>query len=367
MKKTGVAVLPLHSGHVPRWLFDGMVKLSSALVAVIVEDFGPREFLRRVSNPYWFQAFGCAIGFDWHSSGLTTVVTGVLREALDPELHGVAMAGGKGRVSRRVPEQLEVLADKLGIPSTRCEELKRASRLSAKVDNAAVQDGYTIYHHAIFIAEGGDWAVVQQGMNPLDRLARRYHWLGERVASFVNEPHAGIAAAKVYDRVLDMTARESEEARKVSVDLVRERPGRLARLIGEATRKQEATLYAWMPGAPEPLPRVDMTVRVNWAVLKKLYELQPSDYEHMLEVRGVGPKLVRALALVGHLVYGAEPSWKDPAKFSFTVGGKDGVPFPVDRRTMEELIQYLSEAVERAKLGDKEKMRALARIKRLLP
>lgn len=190
MQRTGVAELPLHHGHPPRWLVTRMTGMAHEITTIIVDEYGRNELLRRVSDPYWFQALGCVLGFDWHSSGVTTVLTGVLKKAIKPDMHGLAVCGGKGRTSKRAPEEIGQIGEQFGLSTARIEALQHASRMSAKVDNAAIQAGYQLYHHAFFVAESGDWAVVQQGMSDRDRTARRYHWLSEHVQSFVVEPHA---------------------------------------------------------------------------------------------------------------------------------------------------------------------------------
>jgi hypothetical protein len=366
--KTGVAELPLHSGHAPSWLIERMRKLADAIVTVIVESYDTGEFLRRISDPFWFQSFGCVLGFDWHSSGLTTVVTGVLRECLNFDKHGVMVAGGKGSKSKRTPEELKSALVSHGFDEGKVEYLLRASRLSAKVDNALVQDGYNLYHHAIFVDEKGKWAVVQQGMNVSDGYARRYHWLGESVKSFVVEPHSSILSDGVSSIVLNMTSRKCENARKVSVDLVCESPPKLIRMFN-ALNKQES-LTKWLGEETgtrivEKVPAyLHMPKRVNWDLLKKVYESKPRNYEELIEIRGVGPSTVRALALIASLIFGAEVDWRDPVKYSFAVGGKDGVPYPVSRRTMDEATKFLREMIEAAELEKEAKFEALKRLAR---
>lgn len=367
--KTGVAELPLHSGHAPSWLVERMRKLADAIVAVIVESYGTEEFLRRVSDPFWFQSFGCVLGFDWHSSGLTTVVTGVLREGLSFEKHGIMVAGGKGSKSKKTPEELKYALASYGFDEGRIEDLLRASRLSAKVDNALLQDGYDLYHHAMLVDEKGKWAVVQQGMNVTEGYARRYHWLGEAVKSFVVEPHSSIVSDGISYVVLNMTSRRSEGARKTSLDLACEPPSKLVRMIN-LLQKQES-LTRWL-GDDVPVAKIGevpaylrMPRRVNWDSLRKLYELQPRSYEELAEIRGVGPSTVRALALIASLVFGSEVDWRDPVKYSFAVGGKDGVPYPVSRRTMDEATKFLKEMLEAAELEREAKLDALRRLARI--
>ena len=377
LRRTGLAELPLHTGGVPRWLMRRMIRLADAIAVLLVEEHGPSEFVRRLSDPFWFQALGCVLGFDWHSSGLTTVLTAVLREALRPEEHGLAVCGGKGKRSLATPQDIDRAVEALGLSEGDRERLRYASRMCAKVDNAAIQDGYTLYHHTLFVAEDGTWAIVQQGMCPSDRTARRYHWLSEGPrGSFVVEPHTGIVGDVLRPVVLDMTARRSEGCRKASLDLAREGPARVNRLLRSLRARGQKSLLDWLPeqarralgpaGLEAPLKYLRMPWRLNWDALARAYELQPGDYEGLLAIRGIGPATVRALALIAALVYGEEPSWQDPAKFSFAFGGKDGVPYPVNRALMDEAISLLEDAIARARLGQDEKLRALKRLRGLL-
>ncbi|MEM3897832.1 MAG: DUF763 domain-containing protein [Nitrososphaerota archaeon] len=365
VKLSGVTDLPLHEGRAPAWLMARMKKMAYAVAKVIVDDYGRRELLRRLSDPYWFQSFGCALGFDWHSSGLTTTVVGALREALSLKVHGVAVAGGKGSMSRRVPEQ--IIGS--GLDEDKAARLIRASRLAAKVDNAVLQDGYQIYHHAIIFTEDGEWAVIQQGMNPDRGYARRYHWLGERVECFVVEPHSAIASVRREKAVLNMVSRESEEARRASVDLASERPSTLIRLLNIAARGQE-TLTAFIGDEMDlqatRLPSfLRMPRRIDWNAIRRAYELRPRSYEELVEIRGIGPSTIRALALISALIYGARIDWRDPVRFTFAVGGKDGVPYPVSRRTYDEAISFMQQVLEEAELGSDEKKEALRRLLQL--
>ena len=360
MKRTGTADLPLHGGRTPRWLFRRMVKLASGITEVLVYEYGREEFLRRISDPYWFQAFSCVLGFDWHSSGTTTTTCGALKMAIDPEELGIKVTGGKGSTSRRTPMEIEQTAEIFPLSSRKIESLKYASKMSAKVDNSCIQDSYQLYHHSFFFTEKGDWVVVQQGMN--DRYARRYHWLSDNVKSFVEEPHSGICTDRFERKTLDMTANESEEARKISVDLVRDNPEHLKRYF----RRGQMLLTDFgkelvMPGH-HPVLEVDIG-RGGMEILKRAYELQPENYEELVALRGMGPKRIRALALISELIYGAEPSWRDPARFSFAHGGKDGHPYPVNRRLMDESTMMLKDAVEEARIGRKEKLYAIKRLR----
>ena len=364
----GVAELPLHRGAVPRWLFHRMVSLAEGIVAVIVDEYGRDELLRRLSSPFWFQAFGCVLGFDWHSSGLTTVVSAALREALKPEELGVAVCGGKGKASRKTPEEILSFGELFGLSESRIDSLQYASRMSAKVDNTAIQAGYPLYHHVFVFTEDGNWVVVQQGMNVDDGTARRYHWLSERVESFVVEPHSAIVGDAVRRVALDMTARKSEGCRKVSVDLAKEGPKRLARLLSSVRPPGQKSLAEWVDVKDSyEVQLLRMPRRINWEALRRAYETQPRNYEELLGIRGIGPATVRGLALISELIYGEPPSWKDPVKYSFAFGGKDGVPRPIDRKALDEAIKFLKEAIQQAKINEKERLQALKRLKSLAP
>ncbi|MEM1574695.1 MAG: DUF763 domain-containing protein [Nitrososphaerota archaeon] len=374
MRKTGIAELPLHEGKAPKWLIIRMKSLGEQICQIIIRDFGYKELLSRLSNPFWFQSFGCVLGYDWHSSGVTTVVTGVLKSVLNIEKFGVAIAGGKGKISRKTPEEISLIASKINISNSKINELIRASRLSAKVDNSVLQDGHQLYHHVFILTEKGEWAVIQQGMNIFEKTARRYHWLGEKVKSFVVEPHSGIISDKKLPYVLNMTSKESEEARKCSVDIACEKPSRVIRLFNEALKNQksldewiestkEENLKFKLKGIPEYLK---MPRKINWAILKKVYEFQPKNYEQLIEIRGLGQATIRGLALISALIYGYTPNLKDPVRFSFAYGGKDGVPFPVDIKAMDESISFLKQVLEASEINKEEKIEAFRRLKNLI-
>ena len=373
MGRTGFAELPLHSGKAPQWLVKRMIRLAREISTIIIDEYGRGVFLQRLSDPYWFQAFGCVLGYDWHSSGVTTVVTGVLKSALNPEEHGVAVCGGKGKASMRTPEEIVEVGEKFNLSTGTIERLKYSSRLSAKVDNVAIQAGYPLYHHAFFVTEDGKWAVIQQGMSLRDRTARRYHWLSDAVRSFVVEPHNAIVGDAKREIALDMTARESGGCRERSVDVAKEDPRRVARMLKSIRPSYQRSLKEWIKcgslhdAGGYVAEFLSMPLTVNWKALKKVYEFQPRDYEELLGIRGVGPATVRGLALISEIIYGEKPSWRDPVKYSFAFGGKDGVPFPVDRRSMDESIRILRDAIEQARIGDKERLRSLKRLRRLIP
>jgi len=373
VQRTGVAKLPLHYGKAPRWLVIRMRKLAKEIVTIIVDEYGTSDFLKRISDPFWFQALGCVLGYDWHSSGVTTVVTGVLKQAVVPENYGIAVCGGKGKVSRQTPLEIGSIGEKFGFSSDRVEALRYASKMSAKVDNTAVQAGYQLYHHAFFVAEDSKWAVIQQGMCLQDRTARRYHWLSDNAQNFVVEPHDAIVGDVKREIALDMTAKKSESCRKTSVDIAKEPPKKIKRMILSIRPAYQKSLREWMPKTEDTAWKeyltdvLSMPRNINWKALREVYEFQPHNYEELLGFKGIGPATVRGLALIAELIYGEKPSWKDPVKYSFAYGGKDGVPFPVNRKAMDESIQILKRAIQEAKVGNKEKVRSLQRLRRFVP
>ncbi|MDQ3982697.1 MAG: DUF763 domain-containing protein [Actinomycetota bacterium] len=351
--RTGRADLPLHGGRAPAWLFERMRLLAREIGRAVVEEEGPQGLLRKAADPFWFQAFGCVLGFDWHSSGLTTTACGALKEGLRPlfgEL-GIVVAGGKGATSRRTPSEIERACEVVGLDPA---PLVRASRLSAKVDSSAVQDGYDVYHHTFLFSNDGSWTVVQQGMNQSNGMARRYHW--HTATNFVSDPHAGVAG-RLENDVTNLVAEAGDGNREVSTALAREEPSKVA---GELVkmRSLEMPRHHFVRVADLHPERVER-------VLLKAYEAQPEDYTSLLAVPGVGAKGLRALALVAEVTYGAPASVKDPVSFSFAHGGKDGTPFPVDRKTYDSTIESLKRAVDEAAAGRTEKRAALKRLARL--
>ena len=352
-KRTGIANLPLHHGRAPRWLFERMTKLAREITIAIVADYGPDEMLRRMSHPYWFQAFGCVLGFDWHSSGVTTTLCGALKEGvkgIEREI-GLFVAGGKGATSRRTPAEIERWGERLSLEPA---PLVYASRMSAKVDNSAVQDGYQLYHHSFLFTAKGSWAVVQQGMNDSNRYARRYHWLGETVADFVNEPHSAIAS-QARGTTLNLVAGESQPARSTIGEIaVDESP---QAILADLKKLKTLSLPPHRPVGVKDL-RPESISRI----LLSVYERQPQDFEQLLGLQGVGAKTLRALTLIAELVHGIAPSYQDPARYSFAHGGKDGYPYPVDKGTYDKSIELLAKSVNRARLGLSEKREALNRL-----
>ena len=378
MRRRGIANLPLHGGRAPRWLFERMTRLSAAIAEAMVILFGRKEFLRRLADPVWFQAFGCILGFDWHSSGLTTTVMGALKEGLRARNWeiGIFVAGGKGKTSRKTPTEILQIGERTGMNP---QPLVYASRMTAKVDSAAVQDGYQIYHHTIIFTADGKWTVVQQGMNDSTGFARRYHWISENLESFVDSPHTGIVSDS-RGVALDMTAKSSAAAREASVALATENPDKIVRelqraqqiLSGQPDLFSAAETDAKL--VPEkiisfhrahPILSADIDPRKVKTVLLKTYEKSPRDYEQLLGISGVGPATVRALALLSELLYDAKPSFEDPARFSFAHGGKDGHPYPVNRIVYDKTIYLLEEAIRRAKIEPNTKDNLLFKLKNL--
>ncbi len=329
-----------------------MTRLATEVVELVVLEEGVEGLFRRLSDPHWFQAFGCVLGFDWHSSGVTTTTCGAIKEGVrgrEVEL-GLFVAGGKGNASRRTPDEIRAGCEKTGVEAA---TLVEASRTSAKVDSAAVQDGYQIYHHAFFFDRHGAWAVVQQGLNDATGMARRYHWASAGLHDFVCEPHAAICCDRLAP-TLNLVARNSAATRAASVELAREKPIRVA---AEAARLRHLALPK-----RHDIRTIDIAPDRLGAILTKTYEAQAQTFQDLLMMPGVGAKTLRALALVAELVYGAEPSYEDPARFGFAHGGKDGIPYPVDRAIYDSTIDLLGRAVRRAKLGETEEVRALRRL-----
>ncbi len=352
--RSGYADLPLHGGKAPKWLFERMKKLAREISLIIISEYGKDEFLRRLSDPVWFQSFGCVLGFDWHSSGVTTTVTGALAEGLKNEQRelGIFFAGGKGRRGLNTPKDIELWEECGVISEAWGAELRKISRLVAKVDADALQDGYKIYHHFFVFTKEGKWAVVQQGMRGETKRARRYHWLSDEVKSFVSDPHTGVVSAR-KENVLNLVDGKTPEARKTITELASEKPKTVLREL-----KHIELPYH------HPVLKMDYNEKRLLSILRKTREASPADFESLLLVRGVGEKTLRALSLVAHIAFGTPLSFEDPALFSFAHGGKDGYPFPVQRNVYDRTIEILRDAVRRARLGEYDKMRALKRLSR---
>jgi uncharacterized protein len=350
--RVGLAVLPLHTGRAPAWLFGRMVRLAREVLGHVVADYGPHEVLVRLSDPFWFQAFGCVLGFDWHSSGVTTTTCGAIKEAvrgLEGDF-GFVVAGGKGAASRKTPLEIELACERLGQDAA---FLVKASRLSAKVDNTAVQDGHQLYHHCFLFIPGGSWCVIQQGMSDATRTARRYHWLGDRVTSFVEEPHAAVCA-DTRAPTLNLVALESDRARLATTAVATRPPAETLAVLNKLPQLV-------MPGR-HAVVAADIDPKRLHKTLLKTYERAPGDFTELLGIEGLGPKSLRALALVAELIHDARASSRDPARFAFAHGGKDGTPFPVDRATYDQTIELLRGALGRAQVDHSDRARALKRL-----
>lgn len=352
MYKSGTIDLPLHYGSCPRWLFDKMKRLSRAIIECIVLEKGPEAFLERLADPYFFQSLGCVLAFDWHSSGLTTTVCGAIKEALrgtEPDL-GIYIAGGKGRTSRKTPEEISRICDAIACHPA---GLIYASRMSAKVDSSCVQDGYDLYQHTFFFNRAGVWSVIQQGMNLKTRYARRYHWFSQKIEDFVCEPHSAVCCDERHPS-LNMVAKESRDCRITCTEISKMNPEITA---GEIKRLKRARF----PQRHQILIEDINTERLN-KVLLKTYQRNPEDFESLVITEGVGPKTIRALSLISELIYKKSPSFRDPVRFSYAHGGKDGYPYPVDRKTYRSSTEILEKAVKSARIGRTERLKALKRL-----
>ncbi|WP_119300687.1 DUF763 domain-containing protein [Dongia deserti] len=363
--RAGSADLPLHGGRVPKWLGDRMTRLGAVISEAIVIEYGRDELLRRLAHPFWFQSFGAVMGMDWHSSGITTSVLGALKRGLTPlsgEL-GIHVCGGRGRYSRDTPGELMAVGDRVGVDGA---ALAKASRLIAKVDSAAVQDGFDLYLHGFIVTDDGRWVVVQQGMNGDRRQARRYHWLSEGLQSFVDAPHAAIDGVD-QGVIVNLTDRRAELSRHSQLDLLRNLgPDAIVREFGKAEGKG-------MPAAQPVLPHLVMPdhhdVRAKDVVARRLHgnlaaaaDCGPKDFSELLLVLGVGARTVRALAMVAEVIHGAPYRFSDPARFSLAHGGKDRHPYPVPLKVYDRTIEVMKLAVRRAKLGHAEELAALRRL-----
>jgi uncharacterized protein len=340
------ADLPLHHGKVPHWLADRMSRLGGAICEAVIREYGRGELLARMSDPLWFQSLGCVLGMDWHSSGITTSVMGALKKAINPRFDelGLYICGGKGKHSRQTPAELLALADRTGLNGT---ELVRNSRLTAKVDNNAVQDGFQVYLHTFIVSREGDWAVVQQGMNGDTGMARRYHWHSAMLKSFTEEPHTFIYGHN-QGSILNLTAKDASAAKDSMLGLVKEKP----EIVLPEIRR------VIMPRHHE-VREENVDLKRLGSVLALAHERQVGNFESLLLLEGVGPRTIQSLALVSEVIHGTPTRFTDPARFSFAHGGKDGHPFPVPTKVFDETISILRTAVDKAKIGATEKSDAI--------
>ena len=349
MKRSGFADLPLHGGRVPTWLADRMTKLGIAITETILLQYGRSEFLSRLSDPFWFQALGSVMGMDWHSSGITTSVMGALKRGLNRQAEdlGIYICGGRGRHSRKTPDELRFLAEKISLDG---EALVRTSRLTARIDNNAIQDGFQIYLHNFVATVDGEWAVIQQGMNEVTGLARRYHWHSQSVRDFACEPHSAIVGEH-QGLIMNLVDSQATAAQTALLEIVKQHP--------EKNLHEARTLV--MPSHHD-VRAADVNLNRLGAVLAVAYERDFRDFASLLLLENLGPRTLQSLALIAEVVHGAPTRFSDPARFSFAHGGKDGHPFPVPLKTYDESISVLRSALDAAKLGDKEKLEGFRRL-----
>ena len=368
-QRSGSADLPLHGGRVPAWLSDRMTALGAVMCEAIIHHYGRDELLRRLAHPFWFQAFGAVMGMDWHSSGITTSVLGALKRGLAPRAHelGLHVCGGRGKHSRKTPGELVALGDRLGLDGA---GLAATSRLTAKVDSAAVQDGYDLYLHGFILGDDGRWVVVQQGMKGAAGQARRYHWLSEGLTSFVDAPHSAIEGA-ASGEIVNLTDARADASRAAQIEILDTLgPDGIAR---EMAALERGAAEPAPPPAQMALPHLTMPghhdVRASDVILPRLRgnlaaaaERGPKDFTQLLQVPGVGARTVKALALVAEVMHGAPCRFSDPARFAFAHGGKDRHPFPVPIHVYDHTISVLKTAVRQARLGQDDRLHAIQRL-----
>ncbi len=382
MIQRGVATFGLDYGTCPRWLFERMVKLGREMVSAIVAEEGADEFIKRMADPVWFQSLGTVLAFDWNASGLTTILTAALKEAIRGQEQdlGIFICGGKGKTSRKTPDEILNWGERLNLAENNTRSLVYNSRMAAKVDSALVQDEFQIYHHCFLFSRNGAWTVVQQGMNTAAQSARRYHWHSGDIKDLINEPHSGIASQTKNLSVLNMTALASDKNRQISTQLVSQNFGALVkdlRLISaHATDLSQVAIlqsgqqqfkfmnletkeFDWHPVVKEDFFKSKYLEKIFWTLCDK----KPESYEKLLATEGVGPKTIRALALVAEVIYGAKPSYEDPARYSFAHGGKDATPYPVDRPTYDQTIEYIKKYVNKVKFSPIDKQKILHRLR----
>lgn len=365
--RTGIATVPLDYGRCPYWLFERMKRLGRGIAIAVVEEFGPEEFLKRLSDPVWFQSLGCVMGFDWNSSGLTVTTLGALKAGLFEiqDRLGIYVCGGK-RASRETPKEIEAYG--ISRQFSFAPKLIYASKMAAKIDSSLVQDGYQIYQHNFLFTKSGSWAVVQQGMNTKNQTARRYHWLSSNVKDFVEEPHSGIISGAKISKPLNLVSKASDKNREVSLGQVLEEPKAVIKNLAMISRHSnqltfmqlENKEFHWHPVVKEKfdLKRLEKTLALA-------HDAQPGDFKEMVFLKGIGPKTIRALSLVAEVIYGANPSYEDPARYAFSVGGKDGTPFPVDRSVYDQTLAILEKGIKKSALGLIEKEKAFQRLKKI--
>ncbi|MBN2197683.1 DUF763 domain-containing protein [Candidatus Wolfebacteria bacterium] len=383
MYRSGIATFTLDYGKCPPWLFRRMVKLGREMTRVLIEEYGPDEFIKRIADPVWFQSLGTVLAFDWNASGLTTILTAALKEAIRGRERewGIFIAGGKGKTSRKTPDEIVDWGEKLGLPKPKSQSLVYNSKMAAKVDSALIQDGFQIYHHSFFFSKNGVWTVVQQGMNTQNVTARRYHWHSENIKDFVCEPHTGIVSDNKQKVALNMVSKNSAQTRDVSAELVNGGYRGLIKDI-EILRKHSSKIHktlALKVNSPygdsdfvklmklkniefqhHPVEMEDFSKsRYLEKILKQVCDYKPENYEKLVAIKGVGPKTVRALALTSEIIYGAGPSYEDPARYSFAHGGKDATPYPIDKKTYDQTITIMRNVIKRTKLPFLDKIKIM--------
>jgi hypothetical protein len=351
MKRSGVADLPLHGGRVPKWLAERMTKLGTAITESIVSDSGTSAFLSRLSDPFWFQALGSVMGMDWHSSGITTSVMGALKRGLAPRAGelGVYICGGRGKFSRNTPAELRLIAERRGFDG---EALVRTSRLTARIDNNAIGDGFQIYLHSFVVTSDGEWAVVQQGLNDRSGMARRYHWHSLSVRDFVAAPHTGIVGEN-QGTIMNLVDSQAKPAQTVLLEIAREHP----------EKTLSAARHLRMPAHHE-VRKSNVDLKRLGAVLAVAYERDLHNFAELLLLENLGPRTLQSLTLIAEVVHGVPSRFSDPARFSFAHGGKDRHPFPVPLKTYDESLNFLRTSLDRAKVGDKDRLDGLRRLER---
>ena len=378
----GVATFGLDDGKCPKWLFERMTRLGREIIKVIIEEYGPDEFIKRIADPVWFQSLGTVLAFDWNASGLTTVLTAALKEALRGQEKnlGIFICGGKGKTSRKTPNEIEYWGNVLSLEEGKVNSLIYNSKMTAKVDSALIQDGFQIYHHTLFFSKNGSWAIVQQGMNTENQTARRYHWYSKKVTDLIKEPHSGIVSQLINQPTLNLTALESEKTRETSTQLVRSSYYELIRdiqildkyfsdysqMVKIKNKGQQSIFlnlenreFIWHPVLKENF----LNNKYLQKILYLVCERKPENYEKLLAMEGVGPKTIRALALVSEIIYGAKPSYRDPARYSFAHGGKDATPYPIDRLVYDRTINFFANVINKSKLQFNEKNSLFKKIK----
>lgn len=386
IKRTGHADLPLHVGTVPKWLADRMRDLGTEIVQILLMEYGKKEVLTRLSDPLWFQSLGAVLGMDWHSSGITTSVMYALKRGINARARefGLCICGGRGKYSRKTPEELLFLAEHTGLPGN---DLVRASKLAAKIDNTAVQDGFQLYQHNFILSNEGDWTIVQQGMNSRTKTARRYHWCSQNLRSFVDEPHSGITGEN-QGQILNLTDSSADKTRSSILTLSNEEPQKIIKEISDIARlgnpleqKKSGQLELFdleenldgeicfdngdrnivLPDHHE-VRAEDVDLKRLGGVLATAYENQPKDFESLLLTPGLGPRTLQSLTLVSEVIHGTPCRFRDPARFSFAHGGKDGHPFPVPTKIYDESIRILGDCIEKSKMGYNDKSECLRRL-----